>query len=118
MSAVTKVSLVINRGATFRQKFAWKDSKGKAIDLTGFTARMHIRPDVNSTTVLADLNTSNGGITLTPKLGLVALYLSDTVTTNLAVLRAVYDIELVSPSGDVYRLVNGDITITPEVTRA
>ena len=117
MGQVTKVNLIINKGATFRQKFAWKDAKGRAIDLTGYTARMHIRAEMLSTDILVSLTTVNGGIVITPLVGLISLYLTDVQTSALTVLKGVYDIELVSSLGEVERLVGGNVSITPEVTR-
>lgn len=117
MSDIPKANLKINQGATFRFKFTWKDSKSRLIDLTGFVARMHVRAEVAASAVLIALNTENGGILLGGKSGTISLYLSDAATSALSWAKGVYDIELVSPSGEVFRLVSGAVSVSPEVTR-
>ena len=107
----------INKGATFKQKFVWQNTKKRPIDLTGFTARMQARLDITSDSVLLNLTTENSGIVLGGKAGSVMLYISAQDTSMITWAKAVYDIELVSPSNEVYRLTSGNIVVTPEVTR-
>lgn len=40
-----RYDLTINKGATFAPKFTWKDEEKNLVDLTGYTARMHIREE-------------------------------------------------------------------------
>ena len=117
MAATPKVNLIINQGATFRYKFVWKDAKKRLIDLTGFTARMQMRPSVDSATVLATLTTENTGITLGATAGTVSIYLSAAATAGFNWATGVYDLELISPGGEIFRLVGGNIAVSPEVTR-
>lgn len=117
MSDITKVNLTIPQGATFRYKFAWVDAKKRAIDLTGFTARMQIRSSVSDPTVLVELTTENNGLIITPATGIVALHMSATQTADLNWTKGVYDIELIAVNGEVYRLVSGSVTVLQEVTR-
>ena len=43
----------------------WKDANGNPVDMTGFTARMQIRPDHTSTSAPYDvLSTTDGTLTL------------------------------------------------------
>lgn len=118
MSATPKVNLTINQGATFRHKFAWKDKNGRPIDLTNFIARMQVRASASSPVVLLELTTENGGLALGGKLGTIALYLTDN-STGLIIdwVRGVYDIELVSPAGDVFRVVAGTAVVSPQITK-
>lgn len=87
------------------------------INLTGYTARMQIREDITSGTVLISLTTENGGITLGGVFGTITLLIMASVTAAIAWTTAVYDLEIISPSGIVTRLVEGRITVSPEVTR-
>lgn len=89
-----------------------------AVDLTGYTARMQMRTAVGATDVLVDLTTENSGITLDAATGEITLSMSATDTAALAWRQAVYDLELVAPSGFVTRLAEGSVQVTPEVTRA
>ena len=55
-----KWNIEIQQGATFNPPaIYWKDSAETPINLTGWTARMQIRPAVNSDTVLMELNTED-----------------------------------------------------------
>lgn len=114
MSAVT-IPLSIERSATFTHRFTWKPN-GSVADLTGATAKMQMRPTVQSDTVLVELSTANGRITLGGNTGTIDLLLSADITANLSGNRAVYDLEITQ--GEVVtRLVEGAVTIVPNVTR-
>lgn len=117
--AAFKVPLKIDQGATFRKSVTWKaGTPATPVDLTGCTARMHVRSDIKSPTVLLNLTTANGGISLGGIAGTIALYLTDDQTTAIAWTSAVYDLEIEFASGDVRRLMYGAVTVSPEVTRA
>lgn len=106
----------IEQGTTINKPFVWKDSLGVPVTLIGYTARMQVRPTVSSTEVLLDATTLNGKIVLST-LGGVTLTLSALETAAITWRKGKYDIELVSATGIVTRLVQGEITVSPEVTR-
>ena len=87
------------------------------VSLSGFTARMTIRETLESTTTLMSLTTSNSGITLDDTAKTISLYISATDTAAIDWTQAVYDLEMVSGSGVVTRLLSGSITVSNEVTR-
>jgi hypothetical protein len=107
----------IDKGATYRHTLFWKDKLKAPIDLTGVTARMQVRDDVDSSLIRLDLTTENGGLTITGLLGRIDIYISDIETTALPGYGGVYDMEFVFPSSDITRLVEGSINFIPEVTR-
>lgn len=111
------MALTIDQGATFALTLTWKDSTGALINLTGFTARAQVRASYSAAAKLLDLTTENGGITLGGVAGTVALLASAATTATLPPGFGVWDLELVSPGGVVTRLVQGTVTISPEVTR-
>ena len=110
-------SFVIEQGATLNKAFVWKDSASTPINLTGYTARMQLRPSVSSDTVYLDMTTSNGQIVLTPSTGGIQLLLSATVTGAIEWQKAKYDLELMSSTGVVTRLLYGDIDVSKGITR-
>lgn len=116
MSDIQKVNLTIEQGTTFRYKFAWVDAKKRAINLTGFTARMQIKAAITDSAFLVELTTANSKLAISEPTGIVSLYLSDAETTAFTWSKGVYDIELISPTGDVYRMVSGSVTVSKEVT--
>ena len=84
--------------------------------MTGFTARMQIRKSVGASAFEIELTTENGRIVYTDQAaGAFALSLSDTETEDLT--GGVYDLELVSPTGTVTRLLQGKVSISKNVTR-
>jgi hypothetical protein len=87
------------------------------VDLTDFTARMDIRTHLEATEVIKSLTTENGGITLGDEDGTIALLISAADTEAFTFSDAVYDLELVSATGIVTRLLAGAITLSKEVTR-
>lgn len=117
--AADKLKLRIEQGATFRKLIAWKTKETRQpIDLTGCTARMHVRSSIKATTPLLVLTTENNRILLGGADGTITLDLSDEITAGITWLSAVYDLEIVFPNGTVRRLVQGSITVSQEVTRA
>lgn len=116
MAAATH-DILIEQGATFQLNLVWKDSGGTPINLTGYTARMQVRQKIADTNPLLSFTTENGAITLGGALGTIAITGLATLTDALTVKSGVYDLELVSPGGIVTRLIEGAVTITPQVTR-
>lgn len=85
------------------------------VDLTGYTARMAIKDKVGGT-VLHNLTTENGGITINTSTNTIVLSISATDTAAFDWKRGVYDLEMVSSSGVVTALLTGMVTVTKEVT--
>jgi hypothetical protein len=110
-------NIVADQGATLSRVFTWTDSAKKPYDITGYTARMHVRPTVESTTLTLELTTENGRILLGGGEGTVALYIAANNMVTVAEGKYVYDLELSAPGGIVTRLVQGNFVVRPEVTR-
>ncbi|WP_270175218.1 hypothetical protein [Diaphorobacter sp. ED-3] len=117
MTTPAKLKFTIYQGATFRKRLMWKAPDGTPIDLSGCTARMQVRAEVESPTVLLSLTTENGGLTLGGAAGTVDLYVSDEDAGAITWDAGVWDLEIVHPSGEVTRLAQGSIAVSPEVTR-
>lgn len=84
-------------------------------DMTGFTARMSIKDYVGGT-VLLSLTTENSRIALDNTAKTITLTLAATDTDDLTWTSGVYDLEMVSGSGEVTALLSGRITVQQEVT--
>ncbi|MEM1944163.1 MAG: hypothetical protein QXX57_00270 [Nitrososphaerota archaeon] len=108
----------INQGTTWSVSLTYKDDEGVPIDISNYTAKMQVRPSVESSRVLLELSTENGKISIDGPNGRIQLQLEPADTTNLGLVRrGVYDLELTSPSLVVDRLLEGVIYFNPEVTR-
>lgn len=107
----------IEQGATFIRDFIWLDSNNDPIPLEDYTARLEIRKNYESSEILLSASTSDGRITITPAAGKVTLTFSDTDTAALTWRYGRYDLELESPLGVVYRLLEGSVVVSKEITR-
>lgn len=118
MSEPAKLPLRIRQGATFRKHLLWKSPLGVPIDLTGCVARMQVRPEIESSTVLVELTTENGRILLGGVDGTLILELDPATTAAFDWDSGVYDLEIQHANGDVTALVFGAVSVRKEVTRA
>ena len=78
---------------------------------------MQIRQEVESTGVMLSMTTSNGRITLGGVNGTVTWFISDTDTSAIS-SDGVYDLEIISGTGEVTRVLKGKVRLDKEVTRA
>ena len=121
MTSPAKLKFTIYQGATFRKRLRWSDkATGTPIDLTGCTARMQVRAETSAPAVLLDLTTENGGITLGGAAGTIDLYVGATATAAINWEGGVFDLEIIHPGAlpdDVTRIVQGTVSVSPEVTR-
>lgn len=108
-------NILIEQGATYDQTFTYTIS-GSPVNLTGYTARMQARQTHASPTKILDL-VSPTNITLGDAAGTVRVVVAATATDDLNAGTYVYDLELESGSGVVTRLIQGSLTVSPEVTR-
>lgn len=106
-------NLVIDQGTTFQADIDVTDAAGDALDLTGYTAAGQMRKTYASTTATdftASIQSASGGT--------VRISLSATQTTAIKAGRYVYDVEITKTStGEITRVIEGQIEVTPGVTR-
>jgi hypothetical protein len=115
MSMATVKNLVIDQGTTFSLTITVADVNSNEINLTGYTLRAQLRKSYGATSF-----TSFTVASPAPATGELIISLTDTQTSALKAGRYVYDVEIVAPVGEgstVTRVLEGIITVTPEVTR-
>jgi hypothetical protein len=113
---VATLNLTFPQGATWSLALTWNDDDGDPINLTGYTARMQVRITYGAAATILSL--ANGsGITLGGAAGTITLSVAATTTATVNSGTYVYDLELQSGGGEVTRLVEGTLEVTPEVTR-
>lgn len=85
-------------------------------DLTGYRARMQVRKYLESATPMITLTTENERILLGGTAGTIQLIIrsEDTATIGFS---GVYDLEIISPSNEVDRVLQGNFNLSYEVTR-
>ena len=106
---MAKINLVIDQGSTFTQVISLTGSDDIAVNTDVYTARGQIRKHyLSNTSVSLTTALANGDLTLS---------LTSTQTANIVAGRYVYDVELIDSSNNVTRLMEGIVTITPEVSK-
>lgn len=113
MAAPEKVSMTVYAGSRYRHAITITDD-AVAVDLTGYTAAMQVRASVDAAAVLFECDTDdylhiNGAI--------VALDIPASVSSAWLWAIGKYDLEITSPAGDTYRVIEGTIKVKPEITR-
>lgn len=112
----TRYDLEIDAGATYTDQVEFRDSAGALVNLTGYTAAMKIRPTAESSTVSLSL-THSAGIALGGAAGTVTITITPAQTTALDSGNFVYDLKVTSAGGVATRLVEGTVTVSPDVSR-
>jgi hypothetical protein len=105
-------NLTIDQGSTFSVSIELSDALGNALNLSDYTIRAQLRKSYGSNSY-TQFTTSAGD---NPDDGVLTLLLTSTQTSALRAGRYVYDIEIENDDG-VIRVLEGIITVTPEVTR-
>ena len=105
-------NIFIDQGATFTTTVTVTDADGNAASLVGFSVAAQIRKSHLSSSATAFTasisNASSGEITIS---------LTDTQTTALEAGRFVYDVLITASGGTKTRVVEGQVTVNPSVTR-
>ena len=107
----TRVNILIDQGTDFTTSVSLTDNNGAQLDLTGITAASQKRKTHSSS------NSTSFTTALANNTGTLTLSLNNSVTSSLSAGRYVYDVELTDSSSVVSRILEGIVTVTPEVTR-
>tara|TARA_B100000929_G_scaffold274504_1_gene247707 strand:- start:890 stop:1225 length:336 start_codon:yes stop_codon:yes gene_type:complete len=105
-------NFIMEQGATFSRQLTVKED-GSAMDLTGYSVASKFRSTHDSSTVVGTFTctvTSASG-------GQITMAMTASTTADIEEGMYKYDLEITSGSGTVTRLLEGDITVNPEVTR-
>lgn len=106
-----KANLILDQGADYVTTLTVTDDDGTVIDLTGFTGAAQMRKHYTSVTSYSFTVSINAGQ------GTVDLSLTANTSNTIPAGRYVYDCELTDTNGKRSRLVEGIVTVTPQVTR-
>lgn len=104
------------QGSTFTRTFTITQSDGTVYDLTGFSARLQIRKDYDSASLIHSATVANGGITMSIPFGEIHVDIPASTTATFT-RDGVYDLEIFTTSGTVYKVVKGRFNLAREVTR-
>ena len=110
--AAGKYNFTLEQGATFSREITVQDS-GSAMNLTGYTPRMQMRSTHDSSSIALTFDTSISNASQ----GKIQISKAATDTAAIEEGIYVYDLEIESGGGTITRLMEGNVTVTPEVTR-
>ena len=103
-------NIVIDQGTTFSLELNLTNDDTTAKDLTAYTVTSQLRKSYESTSA-TDFTTAKVNAT-----GKITISLTASQTAALKAGRYVYDIEIAS-SSETLRVLEGLVTVTPNVTR-
>ena len=103
------------QGADYDQSFTVSQG-GTALNWTGYTAKMQVREAADSTAYLLSL--ANGsGITLGGTAGTILVNISNAQSSAISAGSYAYDLELISGSSAITRILQGAFNMVGNVTR-
>ena len=105
-------NIYVDAGSTYSNIITVSASNGSALDLTGYSVASQMRKSYQSSTAYA-FTASIYNATA----GKVRLQLTDEQSEAIPAGRYLYDVETESPSGTRTRVVEGIVTVTPQITK-
>ena len=106
----------IDQGSDTSIIFVLKN-KETPLNLTGYSAAMQLRYAAYSEEALDTLTSDNGRLIIEPELGKVTAKFPHSITEKFNPGSMVYDLELISDSGEIKRIIEGRVNVVAEVTR-
>lgn len=111
MTAI-QLNLYVEAGATYNRSLVYTNDDGTLVDLTDFTAELQVRETATSATAKLTVTPTINVVTAT-----IAWEFTATQTSTLTAENYVYAMELFGPDDLVIRLIEGVVTVSPEVVR-
>lgn len=106
------VDMEIFRGKTLRFDIIWGGDA--PIDITGYSVRLQARDHKGR--LMLDLSTDNGGVSIDGPAGRMTFSASN-VQTNAVDASGIYEVEMTTTSGDIYRVMSGRVRPVEEVVQ-
>jgi len=108
----TVSNLFVDAGASYSNIISVAASNGQALDLTGYTVASQMRKSYSSNTAYNFAASIYSAST-----GKVRLQLTPEQSSSIPAGRWLYDVEITSPSGTKTRVVEGIVTVAPQITQ-
>lgn len=105
-------NITVDQGSDYSSTITVEDVLGDVANLVGFTARGQVRKTYSSITKYDFIASIPS-----PTKGIIEIKLPNSATSDMRHGRYVYDVEVVSSDGTVTRVIEGQLEITPSVTR-
>jgi hypothetical protein len=115
----TAQNLTIDQGADWYVNFTYytDTTQTTPVNLTGYTAALQLRSEPYDATAALSLSSPSNGIVITGATGFIAVHATAAQTGAIQEGYYYYDLEITSSTGIVTRLIQGQILLSPQVTR-
>jgi hypothetical protein len=111
--ATSYYNLDIQQGSSYSIRFNVKNDDGTYVNLSGYSARGHIKYRYSDATKLLDLNPQIHSSYVS---GIVDVNLTAAQTAGLPIIQGIYDIEIFNSGGYVAEVIDGKVFVQPNVT--
>lgn len=105
-------NLYVDAGSTYSNIITVAGSNGAPLNLTGYTVASQMRKSYQSTSYYS----FTASIYIAGQ-GKIRLQLTDEQSEVIPPGRYIYDVEITSPTGVATRVVEGIVTVTPQITK-
>jgi uncharacterized cupin superfamily protein len=105
-------NFILEQGATFNRILTLKENNS-AMNLTNYTVASKMRSTHDSSTVAGTFTCTISDATA----GEITMQMTNSTTAAIEEGMYVYDMEITNSAGTVTRILEGTITVNPEVTR-
>lgn len=105
-------NLYVDAGSTYSNIITVTASNGQPLNLTGYTVASQMRKSYQSSQVYSFTSSIYSAIN-----GKVRLQLTNIQSAEIPSGRWLYDVEISSPSGTTTRVVEGIVTVNPQITQ-
>ena len=105
-------NFILEQGATFTRTLTVQENSS-AMNLTGYSVASKMRSTHDSGTVVGTFTCTISNATG----GVITMNMTSSTTSGIEEGMYVYDIEITSSAGTITRLMEGTVTVNPEVTR-
>lgn len=105
-------NLFVDAGSSYSNIITVTATNGQPLDLTGYTVASQMRKSYQSSTAF-NFNAS----IYQAESGKVRLQLTPSQSEVIPAGRWLYDVEITSPTGNKLRVVEGIVTVTPQITQ-
>ena len=105
-------NLFVDQGSSYSNIITVAATSGSALDLTGYTVASQMRKSYQSSTAFAFTASVYDALN-----GKVRLQLTSTQSGAITPGRYLYDVEITDPNGNKTRVIEGIVTVTPEITK-
>ena len=105
-------NLYVDAGATYSNIITVTASNGQALDLTNYTVASQMRKSYQSSTAYDFTASIYDAVN-----GKIRLQLTDSDSADIPAGRWLYDVEITSAGGTKTRVVEGIVTVNPQITQ-